>query len=698
MRPAVARASPHPSARARPARRPRRGPAGDLRRQPPQPRRHPAAAHVDPRAVAPQARRRRGRRLLLRAPGSTGALSALAIGAIPIERTKVNRRSADLAAELIDDGWSMLIFPEGGRSPDGWGQPFRGGAAYLVGPQRRAGRARAPRGHRPHPGQGREPPAPGPHDRHVRHADATAARRRRPVASARASRRRWPSWPTRPRPTGGRRAGGRRAGATPVAHRARGDRRGAGRGRSATARAAHADRAAAGPTSTERAPAAPTRTFGAMTIRLRQVALVAHDLEPTVDSLSKTLGVDVCYRDPGVAEFGLVNALFALGDAFLEVVSPQQDGTTAGRLLEKHGGDYGYMVIMQLLRPRGGAARGSTGSASVSSGRQTSATRRAHTCIRRTSVGAILSLDWMDTPESWKWAGPEWQKHVEHRHGDRDERRDVAVPDPEATATEVGRRVRRRPSGAHIDLDHDTSISFVKSERAEDEGVCGIDVKAADRARAGETLDHLRHHRDIRLMRYGVAIPHANRFASASALDRMAAIVEDLGFDSIWTSDHIIVPEGSGYIPEHMLEPLATLSHLAARTQPRDPRGSSVLVVPVRDPVFTAKYLSSLDVISGGRLVLGVGIGWLEEEFRRTRRFVRGTGRPDRRVPRGDARPLGDRDLVVRRQVEAVREHAHVPQGGARASGDDPDLGWRQHRARASPRWPSSVTAGIRST
>lgn len=61
----------------------------------------------------------------------TGAVSALAIGAIPIERTKVTRRSADLAAGLIGDGWSMLIFPEGGRSPDGWGQPFRGGAAYL---------------------------------------------------------------------------------------------------------------------------------------------------------------------------------------------------------------------------------------------------------------------------------------------------------------------------------------------------------------------------------------------------------------------------------------------------------------------------------------------------------------------------------------------------------------------------------------
>ncbi|MDP1819274.1 MAG: lysophospholipid acyltransferase family protein [Acidimicrobiales bacterium] len=61
----------------------------------------------------------------------TAAASALVIGAIPIERSKVTRRSADQAATLIDAGWSMLIFPEGGRSPDGWGQPFRGGAAYL---------------------------------------------------------------------------------------------------------------------------------------------------------------------------------------------------------------------------------------------------------------------------------------------------------------------------------------------------------------------------------------------------------------------------------------------------------------------------------------------------------------------------------------------------------------------------------------
>jgi len=60
------------------------------------------------------------------------AASALVLNAIPIERTRVSRRPADDAAALIEDGWSLVIFPEGGRSPDGWGQPFRGGAAYLA--------------------------------------------------------------------------------------------------------------------------------------------------------------------------------------------------------------------------------------------------------------------------------------------------------------------------------------------------------------------------------------------------------------------------------------------------------------------------------------------------------------------------------------------------------------------------------------
>jgi probable F420-dependent oxidoreductase len=94
----------------------------------------------------------------------------------------------------------------------------------------------------------------------------------------------------------------------------------------------------------------------------------------------------------------------------------------------------------------------------------------------------------------------------------------------------------------------------------------------------------------------------------------MARAVEDLGFDSIWVSDHIIVPVGSGYIPENMYEPLAALTFLAAETR-HVTLGTSVLIVPYRDPVFTAKFLSTVDSLSEGRLVVGVGAGWMEQEF-----------------------------------------------------------------------------------
>ncbi|MCK9518835.1 MAG: LLM class F420-dependent oxidoreductase [Dehalococcoidia bacterium] len=115
-------------------------------------------------------------------------------------------------------------------------------------------------------------------------------------------------------------------------------------------------------------------------------------------------------------------------------------------------------------------------------------------------------------------------------------------------------------------------------------------------------------------MRYGVAIPQANQFATPEALRAVARAVEDLGYDSLWVSDHIIVPEGSSYIPEFMDEPLAVLAFLAAETT-HITLGTSVLIVPYRDPVFAAKFLSTVDYLSNGRLVVGVGAGWLEQEF-----------------------------------------------------------------------------------
>lgn len=115
-------------------------------------------------------------------------------------------------------------------------------------------------------------------------------------------------------------------------------------------------------------------------------------------------------------------------------------------------------------------------------------------------------------------------------------------------------------------------------------------------------------------MRFGVCIPQPGPYVDVEVQQRLASSIEELGFDSIWTSDHVVVPAGEKYIPEVIHEPLALLAWLAAATS-RVTLGVSVLILPYRDPVFTAKFLASTDVLSGGRVVLGVGAGWLEKEF-----------------------------------------------------------------------------------
>ncbi len=115
-------------------------------------------------------------------------------------------------------------------------------------------------------------------------------------------------------------------------------------------------------------------------------------------------------------------------------------------------------------------------------------------------------------------------------------------------------------------------------------------------------------------MRYGVTVPQTGRFVGPEAHRELARAAEDLGFDSLWVSDHVIVPENQSYVPEVMGDPLAVLAFLAAVTS-RVRIGTSVLILPYRDPVVTASFLSTVDVLSGGRLEVGVGIGWLPEEF-----------------------------------------------------------------------------------
>jgi hypothetical protein len=141
--------------------------------------------------------------------------------------------------------------------------------------------------------------------------------------------------------------------------------------------------------------------------RLRQVAVVAADLTETAGQLRAAFGWAEPYADPGVGQFGLVNAVFAAGDTFVEVVSPVEPATTAGRYLASRGGDSGYMAIFQL--PDLEQARRLVADAGIRVVWSADLPDIAGTHLHPKDVpGAIVSLDWASPPESWHWAGPDW--------------------------------------------------------------------------------------------------------------------------------------------------------------------------------------------------------------------------------------------------------------------------------------------------
>ena len=136
-------------------------------------------------------------------------------------------------------------------------------------------------------------------------------------------------------------------------------------------------------------------------------------------------------------------------------------------------------------------------------------------------------------------------------------------------------------------------------------------------------------------MRFGVHLVAAGKMIEGESIARVARRAEELGYDSLWVSDHIIFPtqlqsaypySPDGKLPldptNPLLEPFTVLSYAAAVTKTIK-LGTSVIIVPYRDPLVTAKIVSSLDVLSGGRFIFGVGVGWLEEEFRALRQNLR---------------------------------------------------------------------------
>ena len=115
-------------------------------------------------------------------------------------------------------------------------------------------------------------------------------------------------------------------------------------------------------------------------------------------------------------------------------------------------------------------------------------------------------------------------------------------------------------------------------------------------------------------MTYGIHLPQYGRVASGEAVTRAARHAEDLGFRDVWVSDHVVHPAEQTYPSPYLLDPFATLSWAAAVTT-RVRVGTSVLVVPQHNPVWLANHLASLDQMSGGRLVVGAGVGWSKREF-----------------------------------------------------------------------------------
>src|SRR5690242_13662322 len=115
-------------------------------------------------------------------------------------------------------------------------------------------------------------------------------------------------------------------------------------------------------------------------------------------------------------------------------------------------------------------------------------------------------------------------------------------------------------------------------------------------------------------MRFGMHLPQYGRAAGSEAIVAAARRAEELGYADIWVSDHIVHPAEQTYPSPYLLDPFATLTWAAAVTE-RVRLGTSVLVVPQHNPVWLANHLATVDAMSGGRLLLGAGVGWSEREY-----------------------------------------------------------------------------------
>jgi hypothetical protein len=182
-------------------------------------------------------------------------------------------------------------------------------------------------------------------------------------------------------------------------------------------------------------------------LRLRQAVVVARDLDAVTANLSAALGLGAPFRDEGVGLFGLRNAVMALGDTFVEVVSPVREGTSAGRQLDRLGGDGGYMAMFQIADMT--AARERIASAGVRVAWEIELADIVDVHLHPRDVpGAIVALDACTPPSSWRWGGHAWEGRApafDDRVGVRG--LTVRCADPAATAARWAAVLGREPDG-----------------------------------------------------------------------------------------------------------------------------------------------------------------------------------------------------------------------------------------------------------
>ena len=221
-----------------------------------------------------------------------------------------------------------------------------------------------------------------------------------------------------------------------------------------------------------------------MRLRLRQIAVAVEDLAAARAEVAAIFGLERSHCDPGVARYGLENAVYAFGNTFLELLTPVAEGTTVGRLLAKRGGDGGYMVILQTDAIA--QARARIDAAGVRVVDRLDRERAGFTHLHPRDVGGtLLSIDYMDHWERWEWAGPEWERRAARANDLAIVAAEMQGDDPEGMAARwsnlLDRRAAQAGDGWKITLD-EGELRFVPLRDERGEGLRAVDVRAAGAA------------------------------------------------------------------------------------------------------------------------------------------------------------------------------------------------------------------------